>query len=104
MSDWSIHVGQHQLQLKADIDALKTEQQQEKQQMEQRLNQRFSIVTETSAAAVMQVQGELCQLKKGIGNDIQAIVRSAAEKLVRMDVMAGGGGRCHWFLKGQGQR
>ena len=101
MSDWSIQVDQHHLQLKADVDVLKTEQQQKEQQMEQRFNQGFHIVTETSAGAVNQVRGDLDELKKGIGNEIQTRVCSAEYKFACMGVM---GGRWHLILEGQGQR
>ena len=58
--------------------------------MEQRLNQSLSSVTETSAAAVMQVQSELDQWKKGSCNEIQAMFRTAEVQLARVCAMGGG--------------
>ena len=59
--------------------------------MEQRLNQSFNIVTERSAGVVPQVRGELDVFKKGIGNEIQTMHRSAEDNFARMGVMGGAG-------------
>ena len=65
MSDRSIKEDQHQLQLKAEIEALKVEQSQKEQKMQDWLDQSFDMVAATSSASVTQLLARLSSRRQG---------------------------------------